>query len=177
MSLERIWETTEEMEKIYQVEQNRPDRLNIHLVDHQVIAKRFIAQTAEELVEFAEAVYQGHTIEHKLDEVADTMNMLTSLAIMCDVKPNDFEGWYFYPSYSTFEEALVNLNMGLFQLANLLKLRPWKRDGVLTDVKVFTDKLKRVFWDFYGYFIEYGELDEIMEKKNETNKFRLKSRY
>jgi len=158
---------------------------NIQTSNGQKWIKDFAWRTTEELAEAYEAVYQinGDTnaetyqelLKHFKEELIDALHFLVEMTIIANhvnFKPHVVEDEYPNPWKVVYELGLM---------CNTLKNKPWKQSQMLTDQTQFTKHLNNAWTNFYALLRkEVGSDEDIYNfyfKKNEVNKFRIRSKY
>jgi len=150
---------------------------NLDTKEGQKWIKDFAWRVTEELTEAQEAHIKDDNI-HYIEEVIDALHFLVELSIIAGY---DYKIVPENHSTITLEsEWNIVYNLGL--ACNCLKNKAWKQTHILTDRKKFelyleeawrrmlgllTIDLKLTKLDIYCYYV----------KKNEVNKFRIKSKY
>lgn len=162
---------------------------NIDTRTGQKWIKDFAWRVTEEIAEALEAKEAMSTDKnnhkehytHYLEEMIDALHFLTELAIIAGYD------WKIVPSLpedplcSVIEDGEWNIVYHLGLMCNCLKNKPWKQTEMLTDRPKFKDYLINAFYMMYRVLKSNELSDEdiynLYFKKNEVNKFRIRSKY
>lgn len=163
------------------------DKDNIDTAVGQKWIKDFAWRVTEEIAEALEAKISwsecdptdGDLLEqygqHYTEELIDAVHFLAELTIIAGydeeiiVTPVDVD-----------TEWDVVYQLGL--MCNCLKNKPWKQTQMLTDRPKFHRYLRRAWNAMYGVLVNEANLTDadiynLYFKKNEVNKFRIRSKY
>lgn len=168
---------------------------NIDTAFGQAFIKDFAWRTTEELAEATEAyqsiktddldVYylEEHFAEtehsmHYLEELIDALHFLTELTLIAGFNYEIVKA-YESPSKGPSTPWDIVYNLGL--MCNCLKNKPWKQTQMLTDRVKFEQYLK-ISWAHLVRILFQNNLTtkdiyNLYFKKQEVNKFRIRSKY
>jgi dimeric dUTPase (all-alpha-NTP-PPase superfamily) len=160
---------------------------NINTANGQKWIKDFSWRVTEELAEAREAILAMSEVnpddkelldqyeKHYTEELIDALHFLTELSIIAGYDYN------IVPEAEKVEnEWDVVYQLGL--MCNCLKNKPWKQTQMLTDKPKFEGYLKRTWAKMYGVLkfmsnMTDADIFNLYFKKNEVNKFRIRSKY
>lgn len=151
---------------------------NVDTAKGQKWIKDFAWRVTEELAEAFESVEHK---DHFIEELIDGIHFLTELSIIAGFKPADIREKDVYSApYGTHDNGWeVVYNLGI--MCNCLKNKPWKQTQMLTDRPKFFGLLKKVWSEYLfllrGNSLSWGDVWVYYFKKNEVNKFRIRSKY
>ena len=193
------------LEKYHKIE--RANRLlqtesvpvGLHNSAGQARLKDFAWRITEELVEAIDAIHDGESHVH--EELADTLHFLVEMLILSDIGPEDLTiGPLFcygmddlqnifcqvqiegpQPPMASQLELAMQFIKELGMACHTLKCKPWKQAQVLTDVKVYRERMIGTFHAFVRVCLSFNlhaqPLFNLYFKKSEVNSFRIRSKY
>lgn len=178
--------------------------VNLNLKKSQLLVKDVIARAVEELAEAFEALELGDTANF-LEELADALHFFTEVFILADITVEDYTQFLcsFYGDFSPGDPLITleksgyartrNMGEGLKGLMfdiiyqvnlsrNALRNKPWKQTELMYNKEVFNSTLMEGYTLFLELFLwshPKGEVGvyETYYKKNQINRFRIKSKY
>ena len=165
---------------------------SIQTRETQKWVKDFINRINEEVAESYESIRNPETSVivdnvdiHRSEELADALHFYLELLIIVGYGPEWLKEKYqnykkrVYVDFIELNYWEVSYQLGM--LGNCLKLKPWKQDEVLTDVKKVEEQLANVFYALLDCFAANGNTEEdiysLYTRKNKVNKFRQNSGY
>jgi hypothetical protein len=148
-------------------------------------------RVVEEITELREALVEGHPVEHVHEEVGDSFNFLINAYVIYGWGAEEFTSvenlWRDFSHKEKIfnqEEIDVAMMKTVYQVGiacNKLKIRPWKKSQYLTDMFVFEERLRELFYSFINMVFTLGidaeTLWSIFSRKNQCNQFRLDTGY
>lgn len=119
---------------------------------------------------------------HQVEELIDALHFLTELTIIADADERIVN--YHVNNKFDFDadKVWIDIVYNLGCMCNTLKNKPWKQTQMLTDRIKFYGYLQAV-WDNFMFYLRAGiglseeDIYNFYFKKNEVNKFRIRSKY
>lgn len=151
---------------------------NLDTAKGQKWIKDFAWRVTEELAEAFESIEHR---DHFVEELIDGLHFLTELSIIANfpLEKIDEENLNIHGYRFRDDAWTIVYNLGL--MCNCLKNKPWKQSQMLTDRIKFENLLRHVWFEYLGllksFNLSYGDIFIYYFKKNEVNKFRIRSKY
>jgi hypothetical protein len=160
---------------------------NIDTANGQKWLKDFSWRVTEEIAEALEAKKSSFEVDveneellaqykqHYTEELIDALHFLTELTIIAG-----YDYTILGNAEGVEDEWEVVYWLGI--MCNCLKNKPWKQSQMLTDRPKFENYLRRAWNKMYGVLKFEAQLSDadiynLYFKKNEVNKFRIRSNY
>ena len=165
--------------------------IDIDTYEGQLALKDYLENRVfEELMELRESIIEKHVEAHTHEEVADSLNFLINSYILYGWSAKDFSPIEKLWKEREIKERLSDNEIDIKILntvyyigltCNKLKIRPWKKTQYLTDILIFEERFKKLFYVFMDLAFSLGLSDEdlwsVFSRKNQCNEFRIKTGY
>jgi len=184
--LDEIFSRQADLLEKYRVIEKIPEKLDIHLTEHQTLLKNLTFRGIEELAEAYEA-YLDKNFEHVIEEISDAIHFFTEVLILLEVDSSYFLN--IPNSDSSKDLNLIDLDKKLWEITynfsiacNRLKCKPWKQTEVLVDVDRFSTKMISAYKNFIetlvkDFNLSHSDILNLYRSKHLVNKFRIRSNY
>lgn len=196
--LQDIWVLQSELMKDYkEIEKWEVEYpLNMNLKKSQLLVKDVIARGIEELAEAYEAIEDGDEANF-LEELGDALHFFVEILVLCNISPGNVKAFFHgylkeeftdssVETYSKFvglqlDRTFWTVTFRMNLARNALRNKPWKQTEMMYNKELFESELLIGFIEFLlAFTIKAGsvkKLYEIYYKKNQINRFRIRSKY
>lgn len=158
-----------------------PD-IDLDIPSDQQLIRAMAWSVVEEAGEAIEVVEGSKHFEHLLDEVADMSHFYIELLIMSGISAEEFKehSSRVLETYD-YSVAFKDFTVRLALTVNTLKNRFWRKTNLKTDQEKYRERLIGTVESFlrfvYSLKINKEKFVDAYLRKNEVNKFRIRSKY